>query len=158
MPRLVLSLTLQQTCFRSLLIFAPCREAQVEPFQTVADSWFLLPLFFSLASFVFVSLQVLLPKHRGWVPLRHLRSVYLSVLSSCADFQNLCFDGLANPFSRNLSLHIYTKPPCVTLSKPLHDSSTFTLLDSYTLLFRLDFVPRTKYSSTANYFSRECVR
>ena len=93
------------------------------------------------------------------VPLRDLRALFLSVLSPLIDFQNLCFHKFTNPFSGNpFSCTSIQNPRVSPLFTPLYNSSNLTLSDSRTLLFRLDFVPRTKYCSTANYFSRECVR
>src|SRR5882762_5077060 len=105
-------------------------------------------------------LRTLLPKHGGWGCLGgHLRALCLSVLSPLIDFQNLCFHKFTNPFSRNpFSCTSIQNPRVSPLFTPLYNSSNLTLLYSCTLLFTLDFVPRTKYCSTANYFSRECVR
>ncbi len=91
------------------------------------------------------------------VPPRHLRALYLSVLSPLIDFQNLCFHKFTNPFSSNpFSCTSIQNPRVSPLFTPLYNSSTLTLVDSCTPLFRLDFVPRTKYCSTANYCSQEC--
>ena len=92
------------------------------------------------------------------VPLRHLRALYLSALSPLIDFQNLCFHKFTNPFSGNLFPCTSIQNPRVSpLFWPLYNSSTLKLLDSCTLLFTLDFVPRTKYCSTAIYCcSEEC--
>ena len=91
------------------------------------------------------------------VPLRLLRAFCLSALSLLIDFQNPCFHKFTNPFSRNpFSCTSIQNPRVSPLFAPLYNSSNLTLLDSCTLLFRLDFVPRTKYCSTANYCSQEC--
>ena len=94
------------------------------------------------------------------VPLRDLRALYLSALSPLIDFQNLCFHKFTNPFSRNpFSCTSIQNPRVSPLFTPLYNSSNLTLLYSCTLLFTLDFVPRTKYCSTANYCcSEECSR
>ena len=91
------------------------------------------------------------------VPLRHLRALCLSVLSPLIDFQNPCFHKFTNPFSGNPFRCTSIQNPRVSpLFTPLYNSSTFALWDSCTRFFRLDFVPRTKYCSTANYCSQEC--
>ncbi len=100
-------------------------------------------------------------KTRGvGVPRRHLRALCLSVLSPLIDFQNLCFHKFTNPFSGNsFSCTSIQNPRVSPLFTPLYNSSNLTLLDSCTLLFTLDFVPRTKYCSTAIYCcSEECSR
>ena len=100
-------------------------------------------------------------KTRGvGVPRRHLRALCLLVLSPLIDFQNLCFHKFTNPFSGNsFSCTSIQNPRVSPLFTPLYNSSNLTLLDSCTLLFTLDFVPRTKYCSTAIYCcSEECSR
>src|SRR6266404_9174185 len=85
------------------------------------------------------------------------RSLPLGAVTPLIDFQNLCFHKFTNPFSSNsFSCTSIQNPRVSPLFRPLHNSSTLTLLDSCALLFRLDFVPRTKYCSTANYCSQEC--
>ena len=80
--------------------------------------------------------------------------------SSVIDFLTLCFDNLAKPSFRNPFPCTSIQNPRVSpLFTPLYNSSNLTLSDSCTLLFTLDFVPRTKYCSTAIYCcSEECSR
>jgi hypothetical protein len=111
-----------------------------------------------------------------WVPLRHLRVLCAPALSfsprvvskgslSLIDFLTLCFHNLANCFSRN-SFRLITicVAPCLwglhSLYNPVFSASSACpgrvgVANLPVFLFTLDFVPRTKYCSTANCCSRE---
>jgi len=119
---------------RLTLAFAPFSAAsfllrsvlpqQIPCSQTFADSFSLLALFSTFASFVFSTLRTLFAKHRGvGVPLRHLRAcpffrrasalslaffcrpfifIRLQIPSRRASIRNiLCFHALTNPFFHN---------------------------------------------------------
>ena len=142
-PRLVPPSIPQQTCFRSFLIFAPCHNPQVSPYHTVADSWFLLPLFFALASFVFISLQTLLPKHRG---VGYPSDIFALSASRCyhpsSIFKTLVFINLQIPFPVTpLAAHLYKTPGChpsshLSITLPTSHSWTLALFSSDLTLSR----------------------
>src|SRR5712671_5764268 len=119
-------------CFRRLLIFAPCYNPQVSPYHTIADSWFLLPLFFALASFVFISLQTLLPKYRGWGCLCDISALSASrCYHPSSIFKSFVFLNLQIPFPVTpFAAHLYKTPgchPCSGLSITLPPSHSWTL-------------------------------
>src|SRR6266850_1873503 len=98
-------------------------------------------------------------KHGGWGCLGDISAPSASRRCHPSSiFKTFVFINLQIPFSVTpLAAHLYKTPgchPCSGLSITLPPSHSWTCA----LLFRLDFVPRTKYCSTANYFSRECVR
>src|SRR6267154_48794 len=96
---------------------------QVPRYQTLADSWFLLPLFFALASFVFISLQTLLPKQGGRGCLCEISALSSSRCSHPSSiFKTFVFINLQIPFPVTpLAAHLYKTPgyhPSLQLFQP----------------------------------------
>src|SRR5207245_5825868 len=114
----------------------------------LADSFSLLALFSTFASFVFNNLRTLFAKHRGCgVPLRHLRAlracpffrrasalslaffwgpfvfIHLQIPPRRASICNiLCFHALTNPFFHNF--FVFTSIQNARVSLPSHNFST----------------------------------